>query len=127
VSLIVRVPVRFAFAVGVKVTEIVQVNPEPNAPQVLDDIAKSVAFRPVMVMALIVTATASLFVSVTALGVLVVPTDWLPNASELGETDIELGAGVGIGVGVTVGVAVGVGVGVGVEVGTGNVSPVSAL
>jgi hypothetical protein len=33
VSLIVRVPVRFAFAVGVKVTEIVQVNPDPNAPQ----------------------------------------------------------------------------------------------
>ena len=76
VSLIVRAPVRCPFALGVKVTEIVQVRPALKLPpQVLDDVAKSVAFRPVMVAPLIVTETAPLFVSVIAIGVPEVPTD----------------------------------------------------
>ena len=89
--------------------------------QVLDDTAKSVAFRPVMVTSLIVTVTVSLLVSVTTLGVLVVPTFCVPNASELGETDMEVGAGVLVGVGD--GVVVGDGVDTGVAVGVGVGAP----
>jgi hypothetical protein len=119
-SLIVRVPIRVPVALGLKVIEILQVDLEASVLlQVLDDSAKSVAFRPVMVTPLIVTATVSLLVSVTTLGVLVVPTFCVPNASELGETDMEVGAGVLVGVGDGVVVGAGVGVAVGTEVGVG--------
>jgi hypothetical protein len=120
-SLIVRVPIRVPVALGLKVIEILQVDLEASVLlQVLDDSAKSVAFRPVMVTPLIVTATVSLLVSVTTLGVLVVPTFCVPNASELGETDMEVGAGVLVGVGDGVVVGAGVGVAVGTEVGVGE-------
>ena len=121
-SLIVRMPIRVPVALGLKVTEILQVDVEASVLlQVLDDTAKSVAFRPVMVTPLIVTATVSLLVSVTTLGVLVVPTFCVPNASELGETDMEVGAGVLVGVGD--GVVVGDGVDTGVAVGVGVGAP----
>jgi len=119
-SLIVSAPVRFPVAVGEKVRDIVQLAPEFKlVGQVLEAIAKSAEFAPAIVMPLRFTATASLFVRVTGFDLLMFPTDCLPKLIELGETEIEVTAGVGVAVGLGVLVAVAVGTGVGELVATG--------
>jgi hypothetical protein len=70
-------------------------------------------------MPLIVTATASLFVSVTVCDKLMVSAACFPKFRLLGETDIEVGSGVGVGDGVAIGVGVGVAVGRGAGVAEG--------
>lgn len=74
-SLKVIVPVRRPVAVGVKVTDMVQV-PEPArlVPQVLLEMAKSPALVPPTVMLLIARATGPLFANVTDCAALVAAT-----------------------------------------------------
>jgi len=99
--------------------------------QVLDATAKSVTLAPVIETLLIVAATVPVFCKVTVLGLLVVPTDWLLNVRDVGETDSEVwpvtGVGDGVGIIVVVGVALGIIVVVGVALGAIKLSFVSAL
>src|SRR6266849_3779590 len=93
-SPIVSLATRFPLALGSKLTEIAQFDPEPRVlPQVLDHTVKSVALGPVMLRPLIVTVPDSLLVRVTTCGTLVVSVACFPKSRLLGETD---GPGVGI-------------------------------
>ena len=95
-SRIVSLATRFPLALGSKITEIAQFDPEPRVlPQVLDHTPKSVALGPVMLTPLIVTAPASLLVKVTTCGALVVSVACFAKSRLLGETD---GSGVGVAV-----------------------------
>jgi hypothetical protein len=80
-SLTVSVPVTEPVAVGVKVTEIWQFVPAPN---VLGDNGQVdvCAKLPVVEIPAMVRGTVWLFCKVTIVAALVVPTAWLPNASD---------------------------------------------
>ena len=86
-SLIVTLAPRLPLADGVKVTLIVQLAPAASVLGLMGQVlvcAKSPAFVPATVMLVIVRAAVPLFVSVTDLAALVVPTFWAPKLRLVG-------------------------------------------
>src|ERR1035437_3940002 len=78
-SVIVTLPVRVPSAVGVKVTEMLQLPPAgTDVPQLLVS-AKSPPFAPVTLMDVMVKVALPVLVNLETCGVLVVPTAWLPK------------------------------------------------
>jgi hypothetical protein len=84
--------VRAPVAVGVKVTEIVQLAPAASVAGQVLVCPKSPAFAPVTEMAVIVSPAVPVFVSVAVWAAPEVPTRVLPNVSAPGDSDT-LGAG----------------------------------
>ena len=86
-SLMLMLALRLPLADGVKVTLIVQLAPAASVLGLMGQVlvcAKSPAFVPATVMLVIVRAAVPLFVSVTDLAALVVPTFWAPKLRLVG-------------------------------------------
>ena len=85
-----RLPVLAPFAPGVKVRLSVHVPPAASVVQLLVVITKSLLFVPVMAALVTVTEVVPLFVTVTVIGALVVPTVWVPKLTGDGDRVISV-------------------------------------